>query len=128
MFKQDYIVRLVEELARAVQSALRRADEQRFEEAEAELDQAEQSLGLLRNAQALDARSLASLLGGDKCALYAQILLARAQLAERRASQASPSRASALRGRALALLSHAEPRELGGLKAELLEWLDSAGS
>ena len=117
MIKQDYILRMVEELAQAVARALQRKSQQEFESVEAEFERAEQALGIMRGAETLNARSLASLLGGDKCVLYVKILLARAALLEH---QHSETHAWALRHRARELLGHSRPELLVDLKQELL--------
>ena len=123
MLRQDYILRLVEEFARAIARALSRAKEQDFAPAEAELDEAERRLGLFHGSDRLDPSSLAKLLGGDRCVLYAQLLLARAELAERR--QQIESR-DALRQRAHQLLRAAHPDALADLKAKLLVSLNQS--
>lgn len=124
MLRQDYILRLVEELARAVARALGSAKSQDFARAETELDEAERRLGLFHGSERLDASSLARLLGGDKCVLYAQLLLARADIAEQRQQADSPD---ALRQRARQLLAAAHPEALADLKAELLASLREQG-
>lgn len=116
MFKQDFILRMIDELAQAVAAALRKADEQRFDEAKAALDGAEQKLGLMRDAERLDARSLAALLGGDRSVLYARLLLARASLSDRRGDRRLADRT---RRRARELLQHSQPEQLGEQKARL---------
>ena len=120
MFKQDYILRLVEELSQAVARVLKKSSEQEFESLEGEFDRAEQALGVLRGAELLDAKSVARLLGGDKCVLYVKILLARASLLEQRES---PAQAGALRHRARDLLGHSRPEQLVELKSDLLKEL-----
>src|SRR5690606_15910782 len=122
VLRQDYILRLVEELARAIARSLSRTKEQDFARAEAELDEAERRLGLFHGSERLDASSLARLLGGDKCVLYAKLLLARAEIAERRQQVGSQD---AFRQRAKQLLTVARPGALADLKAELLEHLAS---
>ena len=123
MFKQDYILRLVEELAQAVAKVLKGNSESKLESLESELERAEQELGVIRGAETLTARSLAGLLGGDKCVLYAELLLARAALLERRGSTGA---ASARRRRAQELLVHSRPEQLLELKAELLAQAERA--
>ncbi len=117
MFRQDYILRLIEELARAVARSLARAKEQNFARAQVELDEAEQRLGLFHGSERLDAQSLVKLLGDDKCVLYAQLLLTRADLAEQ---QHHAETRMALQQRARQLLLAAHPDVLADLKAELL--------
>lgn len=118
MIKRDYIMRLVDELAQTVTRALSSSSEQDLELVEAELDEAEQALGILRGAEALSASSLAVLLGGDKCVLYAELLLGRAAVLERRGGA---SQGVAQRQRARDLLRSSRPEQLGDLKATLLE-------
>lgn len=117
MLRQDYIGRLIQQLAEALARVARLAKESKLEQAEAELAEAEQALALPRGIELFDARSAALVIGGgDKVVLAALLLEHRALLLEARGSSGQAQR---LRARALALLEHARPHELRAEAAEL---------
>jgi hypothetical protein len=117
VFRQDYIKRLIDQLADFVARVSRLMAEGRLPEADAELVQAEQQLGLPLGSERLDARSLALLLGdGDRVVLLAILLEQKALLAERRGDSSQASRELS---RAKQLLLHAKPQALAAQAAEL---------
>ncbi|HMR08408.1 MAG TPA: hypothetical protein PKA88_21660 [Polyangiaceae bacterium] len=123
MLRQDFIGRLIQQLAEALAriAKLNRKDE--AEQVEAELASAESALGIFQGMDRLDTRSVSLLLGGgDKVVLAAQLLEQRALLA---VEQSDLPRASKLRQRARELLSHAQPKELAGEAKELHQRLSS---
>ena|SRR5688572_10283307 len=116
MLRQDYIGRLIQQVAEALAGAAGLLEKRRLDEAEAEIAAAEGALGS-SGMQRLDARSVALVLGGgDKVVLAAALVEKRAELALARGDAAL---AAELRARAAALLGHARPQELAGLAAEL---------
>ena len=117
MLRQDYVGRLIQQLAEAlarIANLSRKTDAQQIE---AELSSVEAALGFFPGMDRLDARSTALLLGGgDKVILAAQLLEQRALLAS---ESSEPEQARALRQRAVALLDHAQPNELAEDAAQL---------
>ncbi len=117
MLRQDYIGRLIQQLAEAlarIANLSRKTDTQQIE---AELASVEAALGFFPGMDRLDARSTALLLGGgDKVILAVQLLEQRALLAS---DNSEPERARVLRRRAVALLDHAKPDELTEDAAQL---------
>jgi hypothetical protein len=96
---------------------VKRLQEDDLDAAAAEVDAAEQSLGLPRGIEIFDPRSAALIIGsGDKVVLAAMLLEHRALLLAARGFQAEARRA---RARALALLDHAKPHELKAQANEL---------
>ncbi|MFO0569618.1 MAG: hypothetical protein U0263_28470 [Polyangiaceae bacterium] len=110
MLRQDYIGRLIAQVAEALARALGKLKESKLEEAEQELAEAENSLALPRGIERFDARSAALIIGnGDKVVLAALLLERRAELARARGKADEARRGLA---RARALLEHARPHEL----------------
>ncbi len=100
MQRQDYIERMIRQIAEFVARATGLAHDGRSAEAEQELDAAWASLGLRRaDAQRLDDATLRLLLGA-KATLAANLFEAQADLEHARSRDAV---AEALRGRAAAL-------------------------
>ncbi|MCA9592075.1 MAG: hypothetical protein KC776_02165 [Myxococcales bacterium] len=119
--RQDFIGRLIQQLADFFARALKQIQEGQLDEAEATIAEAERSLGLPRGMERLDARSAAMMLGGgDKVVLAALLLEQKALMAASRGREAD---AKTLRARAQSLLSHAKPHELGTEAGELAERL-----
>ncbi|MEZ4222254.1 MAG: hypothetical protein R3B13_15060 [Polyangiaceae bacterium] len=117
MLRQDYIGRLIQQLAEALAriAGLSRRDQR--DEIEQELQSAEAALGLFKGMDRLDARSAAMILGGgDKVVLAAQLIEQRAMLA---AEAGDAAREAVLRRRARELLACATPHELVREAAEL---------
>ncbi|MBK7584056.1 MAG: hypothetical protein IPI67_28145 [Myxococcales bacterium] len=126
MLRQDYIGRLIQQLAEALARAARRVKEDQLDEADAEIAAAEQALGLPRGLELFDPRSAALLLGGgDKVVLAALLLEHRALVASARGATVA---ARQKRARALSLLGHATPHELGKEAAELRTRLGEASA
>ncbi len=108
--RQDFIGRLIEQLVEALGRVNKKLEEQRVDEAEAELREAEQALGLPRGIELFDARSVALMSGGgDKVVLAALLAEKRAAIAKARGDAA---REREQRARALALLDACTPFEL----------------
>jgi hypothetical protein len=117
MLRQDYIGRLIQQLAEMLARVAGLRKQGQPEQADAELAAAERALGIPIGAERLDARSVATLLGGaDKVVLAALILEQRALSCEARGDVAL---AAKHRARALALLAHSAPTELGAQADEL---------
>jgi hypothetical protein len=117
MLRQDYIGRLIQQLAEMLARVAGLRKQGQPEQADAELAAAERALGIPIGAERLDARSVATLLGGaDKVVLAALILEQRALSYEARGDVVL---AAKHRARALALLAHAAPTELGAQADEL---------
>jgi hypothetical protein len=117
MLRQDYIGRLIQQVAEALARAAGQIQKLRLDDAETELASAERALGVRPGMERLDVRSTAMLFGdGDKLVLLASILERRAELAAARGQQ---SLAARLRARARALLEHAKPNELADHAAAL---------
>jgi hypothetical protein len=110
VLRQDYIGRLIQQLAEALARVAKLVRESKADDAEAELRVAEDALGLPRGIDLFDARSAALVIGGgDKVVLAALLLEHHALIFEARDKQAEAGRA---RARARALLEHARPHEL----------------
>ncbi len=117
MLRQDYIGRLIQQLAEALARIANLSRKTDAQQVEAELSSVEAALGFFPGMDRLDARSTALLLGGgDKVILAAQLLEQRALLA---VDHGQSERARVLRQRALALLDHAKPNELSEDAAQL---------
>ncbi len=122
--RQDFIGRLIQQLANFFARALKLVQEGQLDEADAEIAEAERALGLPRGMDKLDARSAALMLnGGDKVVLAALLLEHKALSAGARGNDAL---ARAYRTRARALLEHAKPHELEKEATELRTRLESA--
>jgi hypothetical protein len=125
MFRQDYIKRLIEQLSEFLAKIAGATAAGRLDEAEHELEAAEQALNLPLGSERLDARSLCLLLGdGDKVILLVALLDKKAELAEARGDSALARR---LRARARDILRCAEPRQLLQLADDLRKRLLSPG-
>lgn len=123
MLRTDFIKRLIEQLGAFLAKLAELIGSGKLIEAEAELQAAEQALGLPHGSDRLDARSLALLLGGkDKVVLLCLLLEQRAKLSEARGEQTEPAR---LRARAGELLAYARPEELKAEAEELREQLQA---
>lgn len=110
MLREDVVGRLIAELGRALAGIKQRLLEQKVDEAEREIAEAEQMLGLPRGIEQFDARSAALVAGGgDKVVLAAMLLELRAGAAMERGAAGDAQRH---RARALALLDCASPIEL----------------
>lgn len=110
MLRQDFIGRLIEQLTDSLGRIAKLMQDDKLGDAESELTQAEQALGLPRGIERFDARSAALITGnGDKVVLAALILEHRARLAKARGQAAQAKRH---RARARELLDHAKPHEL----------------
>jgi hypothetical protein len=97
MQRQDYIERLIAQIAAAIAAVLGAASAGRFEEAERDLEQAWRALGLRRaDAMRLDDDTVRALLGA-KTGLAARLFDAQAAVAEARGAKAE---AAASRARA----------------------------
>lgn len=117
MLRQDYIGRLIQQLFEALARMTQRLAEGRVDDAELELKQAEQALGMPRGIELFDARSVALMAGrGDKVVLAALLAEQYAALA---AARGDAARAQQHRARALALLDEARPHELVRQATEL---------
>jgi hypothetical protein len=123
MLRQDYIGRLIQQIAEMLARVAGLRKEGQPEQADAAIEDAERALGIPVGAERLDARSVATLLGGaDKVVLAALILEHKALAADARGERAL---AAKHRARALGLLSHATPTELGQQASELRARLSS---
>ena len=110
MLREDIVGRLIAQLGRALAGIKDRLLEQKVDEAEREIAEAEQMLGLPRGIEQFDARSAALVAGGgDKVVLAAMLLELRAAAAMERGATGDAQRH---RARALALLDCASPIEL----------------
>jgi len=117
MLRQDYLKRLIEQLAAFVAKVTGLLAAGRLAEAEQEIQSAEQTLGLPLGSERLDARSLALLLGGGDRVVLAGILFEqRAALAAARGDTRTAAQGLA---RARELVAVAKPRELVREAAEL---------
>jgi hypothetical protein len=126
MLRHDYIGRLIQQIAEMLARVANLRKERQPEQADAALAEAERALGIPVGAERLDARSVAMLLGGkDKVVLAALVLEQRALAAEARGDAAIGARE---RARALALLDHASPTELGAQARELAARLQPPAS
>jgi hypothetical protein len=123
VLRQDFIGRLIHQLVESLGRVTRLVEEQKLDDADGELDSAEQALGLPRGMERFDAKSAALLVGGsDKVVLAALVLEHRARIA---ALRGDAKQARRHRGRAFALLEHAKPNELESEAAALRERLIS---
>lgn len=107
MFEQDYIKRQVRGAVEGIARALRLLKEQRFDDAEGDLDAAlDELLPIDREVfETLDATSLLPLLGQpDRVEAIAQVLAVQAAV---RDAQQQGQRAQRLRRRALVFFEHA---------------------
>jgi hypothetical protein len=110
MLRQDYIKRLIEQMAEAMARIVRARTAGTPAEAEAEIQSAERSLGLPVGSERLEARSLALLAGdGDKVVLLMLLMEQRAHLAAARGDQGDAAR---LEARVRELLPLAKPKEM----------------
>ena len=84
MIRQDYIKRLIEQLAHAVARALGKSDKSEAEQALQQLQQAYGELGVGRGFLHLDARSLRAILGTpERARAVAEVCRLEARLLER---------------------------------------------
>ena len=110
MFREDYILRLVEEFARRVGRVIELLRQKDFDDAGREIALAEQALGAPPGLGHIDPASAAMVLGnGDKVVLLARLTELRAEEADARGAAADSARH---RARALALLDCARPVQL----------------
>jgi hypothetical protein len=110
MLRQDFIGRLIQQLSDSLARAFGHVQKGELEQAEGEILEAEEKLGLPRGMDRLDARSAALLLGGgDKVVLAAALFEQRALIADARDDAAL---AKNFRARARSLLDSANPHEL----------------
>jgi hypothetical protein len=117
VLRQDFIGRIIQQLAEALARIAKLSRKDDAEQVQAELASVESALGIFAGMDRLDARSVALMLGGgDKVVLAAQLLEQRALLAAERADELTERK---LRKRALELLRHAQPKELEKAAAEL---------
>lgn len=85
MFRHDFIKRFIEQMAAFLARLSGFVSAGKLEEADREVQNLERELGLPRDYERLDARSLALLLGqADKAALAALLLWHRAEIAAER--------------------------------------------
>ena len=110
VIRQDYIKRLIEQLGAFMAKVAGLVSARQLDEAEHEIQQAEQALALPLGSERLDARSVVVLLGGgDRVVLAAMLLNQRADLASARGDLEGAAR---LRARAEQLLGLAKPEQL----------------
>jgi hypothetical protein len=123
MFRQDYILRMIEEFARRVGRVLHSLGRGDLDEADREITLAEQSIGVPPGLDQIDAASAAMVLGnGDKVVLLARLTELRAEEADARGAHEDAARH---RARALALLDRATPLELVQDAADLRQRLSA---
>ncbi|HVZ24155.1 MAG TPA: hypothetical protein VG871_23950 [Vicinamibacterales bacterium] len=121
MFRQDYILRLIEEFARRVGRVLQLLRQGDLDDADREIALAEQAIGVPPGLEQIDAASAAMVLGnGDKVILLARLTELRAEEADARGATADAARH---RARAMALLDRATPLELTQEAADLRQRL-----
>jgi hypothetical protein len=106
VIRQDYIERMIEQLAAAIARIAGLASEGKYEDAARELDGCYRSLGVTRHMlERLDAPTLAAMLGGSRAEAVARVLDAEATLARSQgkdAEEGAKSRVAAALRRAVA--------------------------
>lgn len=118
MFRHDFIKRFIEQMAAFLARLSGFVSAGKLEEADREVQNLERELGLPRDYERLDARSLALLLGqADKAALAALLLWHRAEIATERGQVAEAAR---LQARARELYGVIPRDELSRAALELL--------
>jgi hypothetical protein len=117
MFRQDYLLRLIEEFGHIIARVVQSMKDQRLDEAEREIATAEQALGIPPGLEQIDPVSAALVLGNsDKVVMAARLLELRAEASERRGRAADAARH---RARAVRMLVCARPVELTQEAADL---------
>lgn len=110
MFRDDYVLRLIEEFAGRVGRVIELLRQKDFAAGDREIALAERALGVPPGLEAIDPASAAMVLGnGDKVVLLARLTELRADSAD---AQGAAADASRHRARALALLDRARPLQL----------------
>ena len=110
MIRQDYIKRLIEQLAQAVARALGKADPEERQQALQAVERAYAELGVGRGFLHLDAPSLRAILGtADRARAVARVCLLEAELLD---AMGHGARAAARRRLAAALSPDSAPSEV----------------